>query len=465
MKDYEQIISTLLARIADLEKVVAQQAAEIAELKRRLNKDSSNSSKPPSSDGLKKASRTSSLREKGKHTSGGQKGHKGTTLKQVAHPEHIVTHQLEQCPDCGRSLSQQIAKGIVKRQVFDLRTVQVEVTEHRAEIKFFTCCQKQVIASFPSEVKAYTQYGNRIRSWVVYYQNQHLIPEDRIQQIFMDMYNLPIATASIATYNKMAYEQLEDFETKVLKFAKEAPVKNLDETGFRVGGKTQWMHTLSTPDCTYYHVSPKRKSLIDGVKGIAVHDHWRPYYQMPNVTHALCNQHHLRELKALIEHDKEAWAGQMSKLLRLMLRCRHRYGDKPIPKFQTSRLGRIYDTIVDQALAWHESRPPLVLQKIIRGRPKQRPGHNLLLRLSNHREEVLRFLNDAKVPFTNNDAERDLRMVKCKQKISGGFRTSLGAEYFARIRGFISTLRKQELSIINSIEAAFSGTIPTLSGR
>lgn len=465
MKDYEQIISTLLARIADLEKVVAQQAAEIAELKRRLNKDSSNSSKPPSSDGLKKASRTSSLREKGKHTSGGQKGHKGTTLKQVAHPEHIVTHQLEQCPDCGRSLSQQIAKGIVKRQVFDLPTVQVEVTEHRAEIKFCTCCQKQVIASFPSEVKAYTQYGNRIRSWVVYYQNQHLIPEDRIQQIFMDMYNLPIATASIATYNKMAYEQLEDFETKVLKFAKEAPVKNLDETGFRVGGKTQWMHTLSTPDCTYYHVSPKRKSLIDGVKGIAVHDHWRPYYQMPNVTHALCNQHHLRELKALIEHDKEAWAGQMSKLLRLMLRCRHRYGDKPIPRFQTSRLGRIYDTIVDQALAWHESRPPLVLQKIIRGRPKQRPGHNLLLRLSNHREEVLRFLNDAKVPFTNNDAERDLRMVKCKQKISGGFRTSLGAEYFARIRGFISTLRKQELSIINSIEAAFSGTIPTLSGR
>jgi len=264
MKDYKQIISTLLARISDLEQVVAQQAVEIAELKRRLNKDSSNSSKPPSSDGLKKTSRTISLREKGKHTSGGQKGHKGTTLKQVAHPDHVVTHQLEQCPDCGRSLVQQIAKGIVKRQVFDLPVVQVEVTEPRAEMKFCSCCQKQVIASFPSEVKAYTQYGNRVRSWVVYYQNQHLIPEDRIQQLFMDMYNLPIATASISTFNKMAYEQLEAFETRVLAFAKEAPVKNLDETGFRVGGKTQWMHTLSTPDCTYYHVSPKRKSLIDG---------------------------------------------------------------------------------------------------------------------------------------------------------------------------------------------------------
>lgn len=289
MKDYEQIISTLLAKIAELEKVVAEQAARIAELEKRLNKNSSNSSKPPSSDGLKKPVRTSSLREQGKNQSGGQKGHKGTTLKQVAHADHVVTHKLEQCPDCGQSLVQQTAKGIVKRQVFDLPAVQVEVTEHRVEMKFCTCCQKQVTAAFPKEVKAHTQYGNRVRSWIVYYQNQHLIPDDRIQQLFMDMYNLPIATASIAAFNKMAYEQLQTFETRVLAFAKAAPVKNLDETGFRVGGKTQWMHTLSTPGCTYYHVSAKRKSLIDGVKGIAVHDHWRPYYQMPDVTHALCN--------------------------------------------------------------------------------------------------------------------------------------------------------------------------------
>jgi len=197
MKDYEQIIRTLLSRIAELEKVVSQQAAEIEELKRRLNKDSSNSSKPPSSDGLKKPSRTSSLREQGTHTSGGQKGHKGTTLKQIVHPNPIVTHELEQCPDCACSLVQQVAKGIVKRQVFDLPVVQVEVTEHRAEMKFCTCCQKQVTAAFPSEVKAHTQYGNKVRSWIVYYQNQHLIPEDRIQQLFKDMYNLPITTASI----------------------------------------------------------------------------------------------------------------------------------------------------------------------------------------------------------------------------------------------------------------------------
>lgn len=462
MKDYDQIIRTLLARIAELEMFVAQQAVEIAELKKRLNKNSSNSSKPPSSDGLRKPVRTSSLREKGKHQSGGQKGHKGATLKQVPHATHIVMHKLKQCPDCGKSLAREAVKGVVKRQVFELPAVKVEVTEHRVEKKRCSCCQRDVMSTFPSEVKAAVQYGNRVRSWIVYYQNQHLIPEDRIQQLFLDMYNLPITTASIATFNKTAHKQLQSFEESVLALAKEAPVKNLDETGLRVGGKTQWMHVLSTPRCTYYHVSPKRKSLIDAVKGIAVHDHWRPYYQMPGVTHALCNQHHLRELKALIEHDKEAWAARMTKLLKLMLRCRHRYDDKPIPAHQIKRLERIYDVIVEQALTWHESLPPLVLQKIIRGRPKQRPGHNLLLRLSNHRHEVLRFLHHVNVPFTNNDAERDLRMVKCKQKISGGFRTSAGAECFARIRGFISTARKQGWNILDSIQATFTSNIPVL---
>lgn len=194
-----------------------------------------------------------------------------------------------------------------------------------------------------------------------------------------------------------------------------------------------------------------------------MHDHWRPYYQMPNVSHALCSQHHLRELKAVAENDKEAWAAQMSKLLKLMLRCRHRYGNNLISQNKLNRLERLYDEIVHQALCWHESQPPLKLQKIIRGRPKLRHGHNLLLRLKHHREEVLRFLHNPQVPFTNNDAERDLRMVKCKQKVSGGFRTSMGAEYFARIRGFISTARKQEWDMLGSILAAFTYSLPELA--
>lgn len=463
MKNCEEIIEKLLARITELEAVVAKQAIEIAELKRRLNKNSTNSSKPPSSDGLKKPPRTTSLREQGKNKSGGQVGHKGTTLERVSCPDHIVTYALHACPDCGEFLSNKAVQRVIKRQVFDLPPIQVEVTEHQAEMKYCSSCQRQVQSLFPHGVKAPVQYGNRVRSWIVYYQHQHMIPEDRIQQLFMDMYHLPISTASIASFTEKAYQRLKSFELSVLYHAKKAPVKHLDETGFRVSGKTQWMHTLSTQDVTYYHVSPKRKSLIDGVTGIAVHDHWRPYYQMPNVAHALCNQHHLRELKAVSENDKEAWAQRISELLKLMLRCRHRYGSKAIPHNQLNRLERLYDEITGQALTWHESQPPLKLQKIIRGRPKLRPGHNLLLRLKHHREEVLRFLHDPQVPFTNNDAERDLRMVKCKQKVSGGFRTSMGAEYFARIRGFISTARKQEWDILESILAAFTYCLPVLT--
>lgn len=257
MKNYEEIIEKLLARITELEALVAKQAFEIADLKRRLNKNSSNSSKPPSSDGLKKPARTSSLREPGKNKNGGQRGHKGTTLEQMSNPAHVITHKLEQCPDCGESLVHKQVQRIIKRQVFDLPPIHVEVTEHRIEMKHCSCCQKQVKSLFPRDVKAPTQYGNRVRSWVVYYQNQHMIPEDRIQQLFMDIYNLPISTASIASFTEKAYQRLKSFETSVLAYAKTAPVKHLDETGFRVSGKTQWMHTLSTKDVTYYHVSPK----------------------------------------------------------------------------------------------------------------------------------------------------------------------------------------------------------------
>lgn len=195
------------------------------------------------------------------------------------------------------------------------------------------------------------------------------------------------------------------------------------------------------------------------MQGTVVHDHWRPYFQLAGVNHALCNQHHLRELKALIEHDKETWANQMSKFLRMALRCRHRFGVRAIPAHTLNRLEKIYDHIISSGLAWHTSLPPLPVQKK-RGRLKRRIGHNLLLRLQNHRQDVLRFLHDPLTPFTNNEAERDLRMMKCKQKISGGFRTSTGAEQFARIRGFISTIRKQGWNILDSIRLALDGMVP-----
>jgi transposase len=385
MKDYEQIISTLLTKIAELEQVVKQQAAKIADLERRLNKNSSNSSKPPSSDGLGKPPRTTSLRENGKNKSGGQAGHKGETLKQTATPDTVKKHVLTTCPDCQHTLLQSPPLRIVKRQVFDIPPPKIEVTEHQAEVKYCTCCNKMVTALFPPGVLAPVQYGEVVRSWSIYYQYQQFI------------------------------------------------------------------------------VSPRRKSLIDGLSGTVVHDHWKSYYNLFGVEHGLCNQHHLRELKAVIEHDKESWASEMMRLLRVTLRCRHFHTNKAIPAERIKWLIKIYDKIIKQGLVFHTAQTPLPC-KGKQGRQPKRTGHNLLLRLFHYKQDVLRFLQDPAVPFTNNDAERDLRMMKCKQKVSGGFRTTQGAEQFARIRGFISTVRKQGFNVLGSIQAIFSDNIPIPAG-
>jgi transposase len=463
MKDYEQIISTLLTKIAELEQVVKQQAAKIADLERRLNKNSSNSSKPPSSDGLGKPPRTTSLRENGKNKSGGQAGHKGETLKQTATPDTVKKHVLTTCPDCQHTLLQSPPLRIVKRQVFDIPPPKIEVTEHQAEVKYCTCCNKTVTALFPPGVRAPVQYGEVVRSWSIYYQYQQFIPEDRLQQLFSDLYGIQLATATLAGYNRIAFDALAPFEASILALVKTAAVKNLDETGFRVVGKTQWLHVASTKSATYYYVSPRRKSLIDGLSGTVVHDHWKSYYNLLGVEHGLCNQHHLRELKAVIEHDKESWASEMMRLLRVALRCRHFHTNKAIPAERIKWLIKIYDKIIKQGLVFHTAQTPLPC-KGKQGRQPKRTGHNLLLRLFHYKQDVLRFLQDPAVPFTNNDAERDLRMMKCKQKVSGGFRTTQGAEQFARIRGFISTVRKQGFNVLGSIQAIFSDNIPIPAG-
>lgn len=459
MDDKDQLIQKLLERILVLEKLVEQQAQKIAELERRLNKNSHNSSKPPSSDGLSKFPRTNSLRQKGKNKSGGQPGHKGETLKQVQTPDKIERHLLIECPVCTASLTTVDALGLLKRQVFDIPLPKIEVTEHQAEIKVCSCCNKRVIAAFPYGVNAPVQYGRVIQSWAVYFQQQQFIPEERLQETLSDLFNVNLATATLNGFSESVYDKLADFDSEILSKIKMASVKHLDETGFRVSGKTQWLQVASTTMLTYYHISPKRKSLLDGLIGTVVHDHWKPYYQLPKVLHALCNQHHLRELKALIEYDKECWARKMQRFLRTGLRYRHSYEDKEIPEDKLKRLINLYDKIIKEGINFHESLPVFSVKKG-RGRTARRTGHNLVLRLKNHREDVLRFLIDPLVPFTNNQAERDIRMMKCKQKISGGFRSAKGAEIFSRIRGFISTARKQGWNIFESIQQIVQGCTP-----
>jgi len=435
----------------------------IAELEKRLNKNSQNSSKPPSSDGFKKQARfkTKSLREKGKLPSGGQAGHPGETLKQVAQSDKTIIHTLLNCPHCNLDLSNSAVEGIMKRQVFDIPPPKIEVTEHQVELKYCCSCERTVQAPFPPDVTAPVQYGANIRSYSVYFNHAQLIPEDRVQQIFADIFKVSISTATLVSFGVGLSKTLQPFMSSVLHYIKTASLKHFDETGFRISSKTQWLHVASNDAVTYYHISPKRKSLLSKLTGIVCHDHWKPYYQLKRVKHALCNAHHIRELNALIEYEHEAWAKKMKRLLYFALKWKtHHQGC--IPKEEQKRLFILYNKIVVEGLKYHESLPDYRF-KPARGRPAHRTGYNLLMRLSNYRADVMRFVTVPEVPFSNNQAEQDIRMMKVKQKISGGFRTTEGAEVFVTIRSFISTMRKQGKNIFDSLAAAVAGNVSTVA--
>ena len=264
-------------------------------------------------------------------------------------------------------------------------------------------------------------------------------------------------TATVARISRDCARRLQGFADVVRDHVAAAPVKHMDETGFRIGGKTRWLHVACTALLTFYRVCTKRDSLLADVAGIVVHDHWKPYYTMPGVLHALCNAHHLRELKALVEIEKENWARQMQRLLRRACHAvnlaRQRGG--PLGPALIALIERRYDAVFAEGLAFHETQAPLARPvtegEKRRGRAPRRTGHNLLLRLAARKEDTLRFLHDPAVPFTNNQAERDGRMMKLRQKISGGFRSVEGAMDFTLIRSFFSTAKKQRWDILDAL--------------
>jgi len=439
--------------------LVAALRAHIAELERRLGLNSSNSGKPPSSDGLKKPARVSSLRERSGKKPGGQKGHKGETLRQVTDPNEVVNHYPPACSMCGVGLDPKTSVGHSARQVFDLPQPQpLVVTEHRAHDCECTACGAKTRALFPDGVNAPVQYGARITAFVIYLLHYQLLPENRLATLMVDLFGVKVATATIARMSQACAERLHDFVDTVRDLVAGAPVKHMDETGFRIGGKTQWLHVASTALLTFYRVCAKRDSLLANVVGIVVHDHWKPYYTIEGVLHALCNAHHLRELKALVEIEKEEWARKMQRLLRRACHITNRARERGVtlrPRL-IECFERRYDAILAEGLAFHETQLPLVRAVIKaggkrRGRAPRRTGHNLLLRLGKHKEDTLRFLRNPTVPFTNNQAERDGRMMKLRQKISGGFRSLQGAMDFALIRSFVSTARKQDWNIIDAL--------------
>src|ERR1700693_6378600 len=441
----------------ELVALVAALRAHIAELERRLGLNSSNSGKPPSSDGLKKPARVSSLRERSGKKPGGQKGHKGETLRQVTDPNEVVDHYPSACSMCGASLDPETSVGHSARQVFDLpEPAPLVVTEHRARDCQCAVCGAKTRAPFPDGVNAPVQYGARIAAFVVYLLHYQMLPEKRLAELMADLFGVRLTTATIAAMGRACAVRFQGFVTAVRDLVAAAAVKHLGETGLRIGGKTQWLHIASTILLTFYRVSPKRGSMPENLTGIAVHDHWKPYYTLTGILHALCNAHHLRELKALVEIEKEDWARKMQRMLRRACHAANlaRQRGRPLPSRLIARFERCYDAILTEGLAFHKAQTRLRRAAPTgRGRKPRRVGHNLLLRLSVRKPDVLRCLSDLTVPFTNNIAERDGRMMKLRQKISGGFRSIAGAADFSVVRSLLSTAKKQGWNMLQTLTA------------
>lgn len=435
--------------IAEQASLISQLLLRIEDLERQLGLNSRNSSKPPSSDGLKKRV-PSSLREKSGQASGGQFGHKGDTLKQVAQADESLVHRLTSCPHCTADLTESTVVDVRVRQVFDIPEPRVSVTEHQAQIKHCPHCKRTVIADFPEDVSAPVQYGSRVKALSVYLHQQQMIPEDRLAILFEDVFGLSISAATLVNHSRAFAEKVMPLTAIIRERLRTAAVKNLDESGLRVAAKLHWLHVMSNEHWTYYHVAEKRGEIPRDLTGTIVHDHFKPYYTLEDVTHALCGGHHLRELKGLEEIEKEPWARSLSRLFKLACHLAHQ---GMVPAVTRARIECLYDSIVERGLAFHENQTPL--QRGARGRAKRRPGHNLAIRLRDHKQDALRFLADPNVPFTNNQAEQDIRMIKVKQKISGSFRALSGAQVFATTRSFLSTMRKQGLNLFNAISEPF----------
>jgi transposase len=449
----EAEIERLRRENAALQELIERLQSKIAELERRLGLNSSNSSKPPSSDGPKKPPRTMSLRERSAKPSGGQKGHPGETLRQVPNPDHVIDHYPESCTGCGATLTPASAISHAARQVFDLPEPRpAAVSEHRAHVCCCAHCGKRTQAAFPAGVAAPVQYGPRICAMAIYLLHGQFLPEDRLADLMRDLFCVNVVPATIARMSRCCANRFEGFIDVVRQEMCRAKVKHLDETGFRLGSKMHWLHIASTALLTFYWICAHRSSVLADVAGIVVHDHWKPYYTMKNVLHALCNAHHLRELKALIELDHEKWARKMQVLLRRACHAVNLARERGIalkPPL-VALIERRYDAIAAEGFAYHRCLP--VLRRAQRrGRKPHREGHNLLLRLRDRRADVLRFLHDPSVPFTNNQAEGDARMMKVRQKISGGFRAKDSADDFAIIRSVLSTARKQGWNILETL--------------
>ena len=451
-----RVLMMMDARIRALEE-------RVQSLENQLAKNSRNSSKPPSSDGFKKPA-PKSLRKKGKRKSGGQPGHTGHTLKMADKPDHSEVHRVKECEHCGRSLADQSADGVEKRQVHDLPPLRLIVTEHQAETK--TCaCGHLNKAAFPEGVNAPVQYGEGLKAAAVYLKNYQFLPYDRTCELLNDVFGCPMSEGTLANIIAQSHTLAADPVEKIKELIEQAAVAHFDETGSRVDGKLWWLHSASTAQATYYDIHRKRGSeaideigILSDFLGRAIHDFWKPYFGY-DCLHGLCNAHHLRELIFVHEQHQQDWADRMIDCLLDIKEAVEQAKEitDHLAADQIQAFEARYQQILDEGYAQNPLPPLPRNAKKKRGRRKKTKARNLLERLDEHRDEALAFMYDFNVPFDNNQAERDLRMMKVQQKISGMFRTEDGAKAFCRIRSYISTARKNAVGAMDALTRLFSG--------
>jgi len=459
---------TLVDIILILQEQVQMLTQRVAMLEEQISKNSRNSSKPPSSDGLKKSKpKPKSLRKRSGKKPGGQKGHKGHTLEKAEEPDYIIPLSVTTC-SCSADLSDVPAVGHDCRQVFEVPEPKLEVYEYQGEIKVCPDCGKIIKAEFPEGVNAPVQYGPGFRGLLVYLQNQQLIPADRLKQMMSDLYGASVSVATILNASKRLYDNLDHFEESLVSSLVNSSIVHSDESGVRVGEKLHWLHSAGTELLTFYGIHKKRGkeamdyfNILPNLNGRLMHDFWKPYLKY-DCEHGLCNAHLLRELTFLFEQQKQVWAEKMFILLPEMNDFVSSSENQLTLKQKKPWL-RKYHEILDEG--WEANPLPERPQKKKRGRPAKTKSQNLLTRLGDFESSVLAFFHDINVPFTNNLAEQDIRMIKVRLKISGCFRTICGAEHFARIRSYLSTARKQNRNILDSITSAIKGApfIPSVT--
>lgn len=424
-------------------------------LANRLNLNSTNSSKPPSSDPNRKKTPRSKTGKK----PGGQNGHVGTTLKKVDNPDKVEIINIDR-----RKLpaGQYFQKGFESRQVFDIDISRI-VTEYRAQI-LEDETGKRFVAPFPKGVTKAVQYGTGIKAHSVYMSQFQLVPYGRIQEYFADQLQIPVSEGSIFNFNKEAYQLLADFENMAQNELAASMLAHADETGINIGGKRHWLHGVSNELWTLYHPHEKRGTeamndmgILPRFKGVLCHDHWKPYYKY-NCTHALCNAHHIRELTRAWEQDGQQWAKQMKALLESINHEVTASGGALNAKKSQQYRQKYKDLIQKAEIECPEPIRPKKKGK--RGRIKKSKSRNLLERLRDYEEDILRFMDIDYVPFTNNLSENDIRMTKVQQKISGCFRSLEGARIFCRVRSYLSTCRKQGIKSSLALELLFNGKMP-----